>query len=61
MRVRSVWDPFMTRHICHLENIQRKAVRFMCCLRAVASVTQAQEKYSLTRYLGEQRKQGLSF
>ena len=42
-----VWDPYLVRHETQLENIQRRAVRFVANLRGVESVTVAREKLGL--------------
>lgn len=50
-----VWDPYLVRQQTQLENIQRRAVRFIAGLRGVESVTEAREKLGL-ELLGERRK-----
>ena len=42
-----VWDPFLVKHISQIEFIQRRAVRFICNLKGVASVTEARENIQL--------------
>ena len=39
-----VWHPYLVRHETQLENIQRRAVRFIAKLRGMESVTVAREK-----------------
>ena len=51
-----VWDPFLVKHICQLENIQRKAVRFICGLKGIVSVTEAQEKIELETLSDRRRR-----
>ena len=50
-----VWDPYLVRHETQLENIQRRAVRFIANLRGVESVTVAREKLGLA-LLSDRRK-----
>ena len=50
-----VWDPYLVRHETQLENIQRRAVRFIANLRGVESVTVAREKFGLA-LLSDRRK-----
>ena len=42
-----VWDPFLVKHISQIEFIQSRAVRFICNLKGVASVTEARENMQL--------------
>ena len=42
--IHNKWASLARQHICQLENIQRKAARFIGCLKGVASVTQVQEE-----------------
>ena len=42
-----VWVPYLVRQETQLENIQRRAVRFVANLRDVESVTVAREKLGL--------------
>ena len=39
-----VWDPYLVSHEAQLENIQRRAVRFIANLRGVENVSVAREK-----------------
>ena len=50
-----VWDPYLVRHDTQLENIQRRAVRFIANLRGDESVTVAREKLGLA-LLSDKRK-----
>jgi hypothetical protein len=42
-----VWDPFLKKDIHRLEMVQNRAVRFICDLRGVCSVSEAREGISL--------------
>ena len=37
------WDPYLVEHVGQLENIQRKAVRFICNVKGHDSITGARE------------------
>ena len=50
-----IWDPFLVKNISQIESVQSKAVRFICDLRGVVSVTEARERIGLET-LGDRRK-----
>ena len=50
-----VWDPSLVKHQTQLENVQRRAVRFITGLRGVESVTEARKKLAL-KLLVDRRK-----
>lgn len=43
----AVWDPVLSKHICKLEMVQHRAVRFIGCLRGICSVSAEREKLGL--------------
>jgi hypothetical protein len=50
-----VWDPYLKRDINRLENIQNRAIRFICSLKGVCSISSAREGIALET-LEERRK-----
>lgn len=50
------WDPYLRKHVDQLERVQRQAVRFICDIKGVDSVTEGREVLGLLP-LEERRKQ----
>ena len=49
------WDPYLVKHVDQLENIRRKAVRFICNVKGHDSITGARESLHI-ELLSERRK-----